>query len=109
MRLNSCIFYPGSSSKSQQLLWFKATTNRERAIFSKQPIVKHQPPDSYVKVICNWMAMQIDYANSASGYESHLVQQLHNLAVCEVVSKEGTNRVIELPVRERQLKNGTAH
>ena len=71
-----------------QLCGLEASQNRQRAVFTYQPIVQKQMTHRRIEKICDRVPMQIDYEEATFGHAIHFAQNSNRTFIVKVVQRQ---------------------
>src|SRR2546425_317014 len=76
-----------------QFIWLETSQNRERAVFTYQPIVQKQMTHRRIEKICNCVPMQINYEETTFGHAIHFAQNINCAIVIKVMQGQRLNHI----------------
>ena len=78
-----------------QLIRLEAPQNRQRAVFTYQPIVQKQMTDRRIEKICDRVTMQIDYEEATLRHPIHFAQNPNRAFIIKMVQRQRLNHIIK--------------
>src|SRR6266404_7864100 len=92
-----------------QFIRRKTLQDRQRAVFTQQPVVQDDVPKSRIEKISHWVAVQVDHEYPTSGDPAHFAENVDRSIVVKVVQRQRRDHVINRSVRKRKLESTAPH